>query len=89
MYNIDFTGTGRMTLNNFSTEQQKQILYALDKIVSKYDANAPDTSKVRDLGDGFYVVLINYTIRVIAKIQDNKFNIIDVFNHVRPESLAL
>jgi phage-related protein len=88
MYTIDFSGTGTMTLNNFTQDQQKQILYVLDKVVSKYDAKAPDATKVRDLGDGFYVIKINYTIRVMAKIQDNVFNIIDVFNHARSEKLA-
>jgi hypothetical protein len=88
MYTIDFSGTGTMTLNNFTQDQQKQILYVLDNVVSKYDAKTPDTNKVRYLGDGFYAIKINHSIRVMAKIQDNVFNIIDVFNHARSEKLA-
>ncbi len=88
MYTIDFSGTGTMTLNNFTQDQQKQILYVLNNVVSKYDAQTPDITKVRYLGDGFYAIKINHSIRVMAKIQDNIFNIIDVFTHTRSQSLA-
>ncbi len=88
MYNIDISGTGQMTLNNFSSDQQKQILYVLDKIASTYDEKKPDSSKVRYLGDGFYVIRINHVIRAMANIQNNTFNIIDVFNHARSANLV-
>ena len=88
MYTIDFSGTGTMTLNNFTQDQQRQILYVLDKVVSKYDARTPNATNVRYLGDDFYVIKINHSIRVMAKIQDNIFNIIDVFTHIRSQNLA-
>lgn len=89
MYNIDISRTGQMTLNNFSSDQQKQILYVLDKVASTYDEKKPDSSKVRYLGDGFYAIKINHTIRAMANIQNNTFNIIDIFTHVRSQSLAI
>jgi hypothetical protein len=88
MYDIDITTTGQMTLNNFSSDHQKQILYVLDKVVSTYDENQPDDTKVRYLGDGFYVIKINHIIRAMAKIQNNTFNIIDIFNHTRSAALV-
>jgi mRNA-degrading endonuclease RelE of RelBE toxin-antitoxin system len=89
MYNVDFTGTGRMTLHNFNPKKQKQILSILNKIVSNYEEKAPDNKQIRYLGDEFYVIKINNTISVMVKIQNATFKIIDVFNHVRSESLAI
>ncbi len=90
MYNIDFTGTGRMTLNNFNFEEQQQILSILDKVSEKYDEKTSDSKQIRYLGDEFYVIKINNNIRVMLKIQNNTFKIINIFNHVKTsENLAV
>jgi hypothetical protein len=88
MYTINFTGTGSATLDNFSETEQKQILYALNNVVSNYDEKTPDLSKISYLGDEFYVIKINRAIRVAVKIQKNTFKIIDVFRHAKSESLV-
>jgi hypothetical protein len=89
MYTINFTGTGSSTLDNFTETEQKQILYALNNVVSNYDEKTPDLSKIRYLGNDFHVVKINHSIRVGVKIQKNTFNIIDVFRHIKSESLVV
>jgi hypothetical protein len=89
MYTINFTGTGSATFDNFSDTQQKQILYVLNNIALNYNEKTPDNSVIRYLGNGFHVIKVNHLIRVGVKIQNNAFNIIDVFNHVKSEEMAL
>ena len=88
MYTIHFTGTGSATLDNFTETEQRQILYVLNNVVSNYDENAPDNSKIRYLGDGFHVIKVNYALRVAVKIQKNTFKVIDIFRHSKSENLV-
>ena len=88
MYNIDFTGTGSMTLEQFSPKEQQQVLYVLNKAVAEFDKNSHETKKIQYLGDGFYVVRVNQAIRVMAKMEGTTFSIIDVFNYANLEKFA-
>jgi mRNA-degrading endonuclease RelE of RelBE toxin-antitoxin system len=88
MYSIDFTGTGSMTLEQFSPKEQQQVMYVLNKAVAEFNSNSHEPKKLQYLGDGFYVVRINQAIRVMAKIENNTFSIIDVFNYANLEKFA-
>ena len=88
MYKIDFTGTGSMTLEQFSPKEQQQVMYVLNKAVAEFSSNTHEPKKIQYLGDGFYVIRINQTIRVMAKIEGKNFNIIDVFNYANLEKFA-
>lgn len=88
MYKMDFTGTGSMTLEQFSPKEQQQVMYVLNKAVAEFSSNTHEPKKLQYLGDGFYVVRINQAIRVMAKIEDNTFSIIDVFNYANLEKFA-
>jgi hypothetical protein len=60
----------------------------LNNVVSNYDEKTTDSTIIRYLGNGFHVIKINRIIRVGVKIQNNTFNIIDVFRHIKSESLV-
>ena len=89
MYNINFTSTGTATLEHFSAREQEQILYVLNKVVAEFDETQIESNRLTDIGDGFYIVKVNHLIRVMTKIKDNSFRIINVFNKTNSKELAL
>ena len=88
MYTINFTGTGSATFDNFTETEKSQILYVLNNVVSNYDEKTSDNSKVRYIGDGFYIIKINNSIRVGIKIQNKTFKIIEVYRYIKNENLV-
>lgn len=81
MYKIEFTATGKMTLRHFDDIEQQRVLAVLNKAVAEYDGKRKNTPQLRCLKDDYYQFIVDYELRVMAKLNGHTFRVIDVYEH--------
>jgi hypothetical protein len=81
MYNIEFTATGKITLRHFGDIEQQRVLAVLNKVVAQYNGKRKDTPQLRCLSDDYYQFIVDNDLRVMTKLKDHTFSVIDVFEN--------
>jgi hypothetical protein len=81
MYNIEFTATGKITLRHFGDIEQQRVLAVLNKVVSEYNGKRVDTPQLRCMKNDYYQFIVDNNLRVMSKLKDHTFRVIDVFEN--------
>jgi hypothetical protein len=81
MYNIEFTATGKITLRHFGDIEQQRVLAVLNKAVSEYNGKRVDTPQLRCMKNDYYQFIVDNNLRVMSKLKDHTFRVIDVFEN--------
>ena len=89
MYNIEFTATGKITLRNFDDIEQQRVLAVLKKAVAEYDGTRRDTPQLRCMKNDYYQFIIDNDLRVMTKLKDRTFRVIDVFENSSLEKFIM
>jgi hypothetical protein len=81
MYNIEFTATGKITLRHFGDIEQQRVVAVLNKTVAQFNGKRVDTPELRCLKNDYYQFIIDKELRVMTKLKDHTFRVIDVFEN--------
>jgi hypothetical protein len=89
MYNIEFTATGKITLRHLGDIEQQRVLAVLNKVVAEYNGKRKDTPQLRCLSDDYYQFIVDNDLRVMTKLKDHTFRVIDVFENSSLEKFIM